>query len=244
MQEIINIESVTKKFNKTIALDNLSLTIKKGELFSLLGENGAGKSTLIKILSGLSVATFGTATIKGLDVKKDINIIKKFISICPQDSAVAVNLTVKENLVLIANLYGKSKVEAQEIAQNMINLFDLKEKENERVKKLSGGQKRRVSLALSLISEPEILFLDEPTLGLDVRSRRKLWDIINSIKGKTTILLTTHYMEEAEALSDRVAILEKGKLIALSSPQELKEQTNTDSLEQAFMKLVDGGNNL
>ena len=241
MQEIIKIESVTKKFNKTVALDNLSLTIKKGELFSLLGENGAGKSTLIKILCGLTSLTSGSATIKGLNVVNEVDKIKNFISICPQESAVASNLTVRENLILIANLYGKSKKEAEEIANKMINLFDLNEKANEKAKKLSGGQKRRVSLAVSLISEPEILFLDEPTLGLDVRARRNLWQIINSLKQKTTILLTTHYMEEAEALSDRIAIIEKGKLLALGSPEELINSTKTSSLEEAFMKIVDGG---
>ena len=241
MQEIIKIESVTKKFNKTVALDNLSLTIKKGELFSLLGENGAGKSTLIKILCGLTSLTSGSATIKGLNVVNEVDKIKNFISICPQESAVASNLTVRENLILIANLYGKFKKEAEEIANKMINLFDLNEKANEKAKKLSGGQKRRVSLAVSLISEPEILFLDEPTLGLDVRARRNLWQIINSLKQKTTILLTTHYMEEAEALSDRIAIIEKGKLLALGSPEELINSTKTSSLEEAFMKIVDGG---
>ena len=244
MQEIIKINNLTKKFKNLTAVDNLSLTINKGELFSLLGENGAGKSTLIKILCGLTKATEGSATIKQKDINSEIGEIKSFISICPQDSAVAPNLTVKENLVLIANLYGVEKEQANLIADKMINDFKLNEKANEKVKKLSGGQKRRVSIAVSLISKPEILFLDEPTLGLDVRARRNLWDIINSLKGKTTILLTTHYIEEAEALSDRVAIIDKGKLCALGSPKQLMENTQTESLESAFIKIVDGGKDL
>ena len=173
--------------------------------------------------------------------------IKKVISICPQESAIALNLTVKENLILLAMLYGFDKVRAVDRANELINIFELQEKADQRAKTLSGGQKRRVSLATAVISNPKVLFLDEATLGLDVRARHRLWRLIQGLKGKITIILTTHYMEEAESLSDRVAIIDQGKLIAVDTVQNLKQKTKTSNLEQAFLVLTEketfGGKN-
>lgn len=237
--EVIKIEKVCKNYKTQKALDNLSLTIKKGELFGLLGVNGAGKTTLIKILCGLSKRTSGKIDINGFDLDKDIDKIKQIIDISPQETAIANNLTVRENLEFFANVYNTNN--AENISE-IIETFSLGEVINQRAKTLSGGYKRRLSIAIGLISKPEILFLDEPTLGLDVFARRELWNIIKKLKGKITIILTSHYLEEIESLCDRVAVLSKGKLLQTGTVEELKSITNTQNFEDAFIKIVEKNN--
>ncbi len=236
--DAINIISLTKKYKDIVAVDNLSLEIKNGELLSLLGVNGAGKTTTIKMLSCLSEPTSGEAFIKGKSINKDSSEIKSIIAISPQETAVSPNLSVFENLELICGVHGIKKAERLKRIKDITNFLGLDEILKRRADKLSGGWKRRLSIAMALITEPQILFLDEPTLGLDVLARSDLWDIIRSLKGKITILLTTHYMEEAETLSDRIAIMKDGKLIACDTAEKLKETTNTDNLEQAFISIV------
>lgn len=236
----IKTNNLTKKYKDITAVDNLNLEIKKGELFSLLGVNGAGKTTTINMLCGLTEITSGDAFLNENSVLTNLSKCKKFISVSPQETAVAPNLTVKENLELICKIYGFSKQKCENKINELINQFDLSSILNKKAGKLSGGWQRRLSIALALICEPEILFLDEPTLGLDVLARSDLWDIITSLKGKITIILTTHYMEEAEALSDRIGIMKNGKLIACDTPKALKESTETDSIEKAFIKIIKG----
>ena len=197
---MIKINNLTKKYKDKLAVDNLNLEIKTGELFSLLGTNGAGKTTTIKMLSTLILPTGGTITINDLDIIKDREKIKRIINISPQEIAIAPNLTVLENLYFMAGIYEIKK--AKEKINELIKLFKLEEVLNQKAKTLSGGYQRKLSIAISLINDPKILFLDEPTLGLDVISRRELWHIIENLKGEITIILTTHYMEEAEILSD------------------------------------------
>lgn len=232
---MIEINGLTKKFGKLTAVNNVSLTIDDVGCFALLGLNGAGKSTLINMLSTTLKPTNGNATINRLNLISDRDKIRKIINISPQESAVAKNLTVRENLELIASLYGIKNV-SQKI-ENTINEFGLKEKENVLCKKLSGGQLRRVSIALAIISEPKILFLDEPTLGLDVKARKMLWDIIKTLKSKMTIILTTHYLEEVESLADHIAIISRGEIKASGTHSEILNNTNSKSLEQAFLQL-------
>ncbi|MBE6739777.1 MAG: ATP-binding cassette domain-containing protein [Ruminococcaceae bacterium] len=236
----IKTENLTKKYKDIIAVDNLCLTVKKGELFSLLGVNGAGKTTTIKMLSCLTEATNGNAFLNGKSIKTQKNEVKKIISLSPQETAIAQNLTVKENLELICGIYKYKKEEIKSKINDLTVLLGLCDVINKKAGKLSGGYKRRLSIALSLISEPEILFLDEPTLGLDVLSRSDLWDIIRSLKGKITIILTTHYMEEAEALSDRIGIMKNGSLISEGTSEEIKAIGKNDNFEQAFINIVRG----
>ena len=236
---IITIDNVCKKYKTKKALDNVSLTIEKGELFGLLGVNGAGKTTLIKILCGLTRKTSGTITISNYDIDKDIDKIKEIIDVSPQETAVANNLTVKENLEFFANIYNISDTNA---LNEVIDIFKLSEVLNQRAKTLSGGYKRRLSIAIALISEPQILFLDEPTLGLDVFARRELWNIIKKLQKNITIILTSHYLEEIENLCDRVAILSNGKLLKTGTIEEIKQITNTQNFEDAFIKLVEAKN--
>ncbi|MBQ6825789.1 MAG: ABC transporter ATP-binding protein [Clostridia bacterium] len=238
----IKTEGLTKKYKDIIAVNNLNLEIKKGELFSLLGVNGAGKTTTVKMLCGLTAVNSGNAFLNGNSILTDSSKCKKFISVSPQETAVAPNLTVKENLKLICEIYGFKKEKCENKINELVNQFDLSAILNKKAGKLSGGWQRRLSIALSLISEPEILFLDEPTLGLDVLARSDLWDIINSLKGKITLVLTTHYMEEAEVLSDRIGIMKNGRLVACDTPDRLKEKTATETLEKAFIKIVKGEN--
>jgi ABC-2 type transport system ATP-binding protein len=207
-----------------MAVDNVNLSINKGELFSILGPNGAGKTTLIKMLCCLLKPTSGTATIKGLDIVKDAHEVKKIIDISPQETAIADHLNSRENLMLMAGIYNIPKEEANKRTDELLKLFGLSDRANEQVRKFSGGMKRRLSIAMSLISNPEILFLDEPTLGLDPEVRRRMWHLIENLKGKKTIILTTHYLEEADALADRVLIIDKGKIIALDTPERLKSK--------------------
>ena len=236
---IITIENVCKNYNTKKALDNVSLTIKEGELFGLLGVNGAGKTTLIKILCGLTNKTSGTIMIDNFNLDKEIDKIKEIIDISPQETSVANNLTVKENLEFFANIYNNNNTNT---INEIIDIFNLNEVINQRTKTLSGGYKRRLSIAIALISKPKILFLDEPTLGLDVFARRELWNIIRKLQKDITIILTSHYLEEIENLCDRVAILSNGKLLKTGTIEELKRITNAQNFEDAFIKLVEAKN--
>ena len=235
----IEIKNVCKDYKKLKALDNVSLEIKKGELFGLLGVNGAGKSTLINILCGLTKKTSGEVTINSFDLDKDMHKIKGIVDISPQETSVAQNLTVKENLEFFAEIYNKTN---SGILEEIINNFKLGDVLNKTAKTLSGGYKRRLSIAIALVSEPQILFLDEPTLGLDVLARRETWNIINKLKNKITIVLTSHYLEEIEHLCDRVAILSKGKVLDIGTVDDLKKKTKAKSFEDAFVKMVEVGN--
>ena len=235
----IETTNLTKKFKDKTVVENLNLQIKQGELFSLLGTNGAGKTTTIKMLTTLLSSTDGQIFINGLDIKKDAQKIKNIINMSPQETAIAPNLTVEENLEFMAGVYQiKNK---KEKIDSLIKTFKLDEVLKQKAKTLSGGWQRKVSIAISLINDPQILFLDEPTLGLDVIARKELWDVINSLKGKITIILTTHYMEEAESLSDRIGIMTKGKLIAIGTAKELMKKTNTQKFEDAFVEIVQRG---
>ena len=236
----ITIENLTKKYENTVAVDNLNLSIKQGELFALLGGNGAGKTTTIKMLSCLIKPTSGDAYLLSDSITSNPHIIKKKINISPQETAVAANLSVLENLKLIAGIYGKDSKTANKNAHEIARKFGLEQELNKKAKNLSGGMQRRLSIAMALISEPQILFLDEPTLGLDVLARRELWASIKSLKGKVTIILTTHYMDEVENLSDRVGIMTKGQLTAAGTVAELTTQTGTSKLEDAFVVLSGG----
>lgn len=233
--------NLTKVYKDKTVVDKLNLEIEEGELFSLLGVNGAGKTTTIKMLSCLIRPTSGDALLLGDSIVENPMAVKENINVSPQETAVAPNLTVKENLETMARLYGISKKEAVKKADEIIDKFELTEIKKSKAKTLSGGWQRRLSIAMALISEPKILFLDEPTLGLDVLARRELWRIIENLKGKVTIILTTHYLEEAEALSDRIGVMSKGKLRAVGTAKELMEKTNTENFEDAFIKLASEG---
>ena len=232
---------LTKKYKDLTAVDRLNLTVKSGELFSLLGVNGAGKTTTIKMLSCLTEPTSGDAVLLGKSVVTESTAVKEIIAVSPQETAVAPNLTVKENLELMAGVHGFSRDKSKARVSILIEQFGLEEIENKKAGKLSGGWQRRLSIAMALICEPKILFLDEPTLGLDVLARSELWDTIRSLKGKITIILTTHYMEEAEALSDRVAIMKSGKLLLVGTANEIKEKAGTDKFDEAFVRIVKEG---
>ena len=234
--EIIKINNITKNYKNIKALNNISLSINEGELYGLLGVNGAGKTTLLKILSGLTNQTNGDFIVDGF-TNNNMDEIKRIIDISPQESAVAKNLTVLENLKFFQDLYNQKD---DNYLKEIIDDLGLNEVINQRAKTLSGGYQRRLSIALGLISKPKILLLDEPTLGLDVIARRELWKIVNKFKGKITIILTSHYLEEIEALCDRVAILSKGNLLIEGTIAEIKEKTNESSFEEAFVKIVGG----
>ena len=236
----IKIEKLTKRYRDVAAVDNLSLCVEEGELFSLLGVNGAGKTTTIKILSCLTEATEGEVYLLGKSVSKDTSEVKSFIAVSPQETAVASGLSVFENLALICGIHGFDKSKRKIKIDEIISLLGLESVANKKAGKLSGGYQRRLSIAMALISEPKILFLDEPTLGLDVIARSDLWDMIRALKGRVTIVLTTHYMEEAEALSDRIAIMKDGKLLVCDTAEKIKETAGTDSFEEAFVRIVKG----
>lgn len=238
--DAINIDNLTKKYKDLVAVDHLNLTVKEGELFSLLGVNGAGKTTTIKMLSCLTKPNSGDAFLGGESIVSAPKKIKNIIGVSPQETAVAPNLTVKENLELMCGVHNFSKEKKVAKVNELAQQFDLNSILSKKAGKLSGGWQRRLSIAMALISEPKILFLDEPTLGLDVIARSELWDNIRQLKGKITIILTTHYMEEAEALSDHIAVMKGGKLLALGTVDELKEQTNEDKFEDAFIQIVKG----
>lgn len=236
----IKIENLTKKYGDVVAVDGLSLSIEKGELFSLLGVNGAGKTTTIKMLSCLTKPTSGEAYLLGKSICNDSAAVKSLIAVSPQETAVAPGLSVKENLELMCGVYGFTKEKRNSKIKELTELLSLESVIKRKAGKLSGGWQRRLSIAMALISEPQILFLDEPTLGLDVVARSELWDIIRSLKGSVTVILTTHYMEEAEALSDRIAIMKDGKLLICDSTENIKKTANTDNFEQAFVRIVKG----
>ncbi len=233
----IELRGLCKKFGSKVAVNNIDLDIKEGELFGLLGVNGAGKTTTIRMLCCLSRPDGGDATICGHSIVSDSTNVKGIIGISPQETSVAPNLTVRENFEFMAGVYGADSAAARSKADEMIARFDMQAVQNSRAKTLSGGWQRRLSIAMALIGQPRVLFLDEPTLGLDVLARRELWKHIKGMKGNITMVLTTHYLEEIEALCDRVAIMVNGKVCAQGSVDELKKATGADSLEDAFVKI-------
>ncbi|MBR3816953.1 MAG: ABC transporter ATP-binding protein [Clostridia bacterium] len=239
--QAIKITELVKQYKNLTAVDKLNLEINRGELFSLLGVNGAGKTTTIKMLTCITKPTSGDALVGGYSVVNEPERVKRLIGVSPQETAVAPNLSVKENFELICGIHGFSKDKTKEKIKDLSNQFNLETVLNRKASKLSGGYKRRVSIAMALISEPEILFLDEPTLGLDIIARHELWDEIRSLKGTSTVILTTHYMEEAEALSDRIGIMKDGKLLATGTIDDLKIKTGTADFESAFLSVVREG---
>lgn len=239
--QAIKIMGLVKQYKKLTAVDKLHLEIGQGELFSLLGVNGAGKTTAIKMLSCLTKPMDGDAIVGGYSITKEPEQVKRLIGVSPQETAVAPNLSVKENLELICGIHGFSKEKTTAKMRELSGQFNLDSVLQRKAGKLSGGWQRRVSIAMALISEPQILFLDEPTLGLDVIARHELWETICSLKGKVTIILTTHYMEEAEELSDRIGIMKSGNLLAVGTVEELNRQAGTDDFETAFVSIVKEG---
>ena len=237
----IKATQLVKKYKNITAVNKLNLEIRGGELFSLLGVNGAGKTTTIKMLSCLTKPTGGDAIVGGYNIIRESEKVKRLIGVSPQETAVAPNLSVKENLELICGIHGFSKEKTQAKITELSERFGLDTVLQRKAGKLSGGYGRRVSIAMALISEPQILFLDEPTLGLDVIARHELWETIRSLKGNVTIILTTHYMEEAEALSDRIGIMKNGKLLAVGTVEELNEKAGTNDFEAAFVSIVKEG---
>ena len=236
----IKIEGLTKRYREVLAVDNLSLSIEEGELFALLGVNGAGKTTTIKMLSTLTLPTDGDAYLLGKSVRREGDEVKRLIAVSPQETAIAPGLSVRENLELMCGAFGFGKAVRQEKIRKISSLIGLDEVIERKAGKLSGGWQRRLSIAMALISEPKILFLDEPTLGLDVIARSELWNIVRSLKGRVTIILTTHYMEEAEELSDRVGIMKDGRLLVSDTVEKIKEMTGADRFDEAFVRIVRG----
>lgn len=234
----IDIQGLSKQYGKTLAVDHLSLQVPEGELLSLLGVNGAGKTTTVKMLSCLTRPTEGDAYLLGKSIRRDTAAVKSLIAVSPQETAVAPGLTVIENLALMCGVHGLSKEKQTRKIRELTAQLGLETVLYKKAGKLSGGWQRRLSIAMALVSEPRILFLDEPTLGLDVLARAELWKIISALKGKVTVILTTHYMEEAEALSDRVAIMKDGRLLVCDTPQNIKRAAQTENFEQAFIRVV------
>jgi len=241
MNSSIEIKQLTKQYGAKVAVDRITLNIADGELFALLGMNGAGKTTLINMLSTITQPTSGDALLNGKSIVTEADQVKKFIAVSPQETAIAPNLTVRENLELMAGLYGFDKQTVKQKTDQMIQRFSLQPYEKSKSKTLSGGWKRKLSIAMALISDPKILFLDEPTLGLDVLARRELWAVIEKLKEKTTIILTTHYLEEAESLSDQICIMRDGRIKAIGTVSQLNEQAGTSKFEDTFIKLVEDG---
>ena len=239
MSNAVVVKNLRKDYGNKVAVNNLSLTIETGKIFSLLGVNGAGKTTTIRVLTGLSRQTEGEVHIFNKSIRDELQAIKRISNLSPQETAIAPNLTVKENLEFIAEIYGFERRKAKEKVVQIIEQFSLQEVENSKAKTLSGGWQRRLSIAMALVTEPKLLFLDEPTLGLDVLARRELWRIIERLKGKITIVLTTHYMEEAESLSDAIAIMVKGVIKAQGTVEELKSMTGKTNLEDAFIAIAE-----
>lgn len=237
----IEAKELQKKYKEVTAVDGLTLSIQQGELFALLGVNGAGKTTAIRMLSCLTKPTGGDALVGGFSIGKEPEKVKRLIGVSPQETAVAPNLSVRENLELICGIHGFSKEKTKAKVSKLCQAFALESVLGRKAGKLSGGWQRRVSIAMALISEPQILFLDEPTLGLDVIARHDLWDVIRALKGRATIILTTHYLEEAEALSDRIGVMKDGRLLAAGTAQELMQLAGTDDFEAAFVAIVKEG---
>ena len=236
----IKIVNLTKKYKDIVAVNSLNVEIEQGELLCLLGLNGAGKTTLIKMLSAILKPTSGDAFLLGNSIVSDTQKVKEIIGVLPQETAIAPNLSVLENLELICGVYGFDKERTKIKIESTINSFGLEQVKNKKASKLSGGWQRRLSFAMALICDPKILFLDEPTVGLDVIARNEIWDIIKGIKGKVTVILTTHYMEEAEKLSDRVAVMKNGNIVTLGTVSHLKELTKTDSFDDTFVSIIKG----
>lgn len=238
MSYAIEIKNLRKEFGTKVAVKDISLRVKEGIIFALLGINGAGKTTTIRMLNGLSKPTAGEAYVLGKSIKDELDAVKQISDLSPQETSVAPNLTVKENLEFMAQIYGMNKAETAEKVEALLERFSLKEIEKSKAKTLSGGWQRRLSIAMALISEPKILFLDEPTLGLDVLARQELWNILRDLRGNMTIILTTHYMEEAEELSDEVAVMVDGEIKARGTVEDLKKMTGQENLEKAFIKIA------
>ena len=236
--DAIKIIGLTKRYKDVTAVNNLSLTVNEGELISLLGTNGAGKTTTIKMLSCLTAPSEGDALLMGKSIRTEPFAVKEIIASSPQETAIAPGLSVKENLEFIAGVYGYNREKQKEKASEISKLLNLDSIINKKAGKLSGGWQRRLSIAMALICEPKILFLDEPTLGLDVIARSDLWDIIRELKNKTTIVLTTHYLEEAEALSDHIGIMREGNLLIYDTAENIKKYAQTVTFEAAFIKIV------
>lgn len=234
----IEIKDLRKTYGAVTAVDCLTLSVGEGELFALLGVNGAGKTTTIRMLTGLAAPTGGDALLCGSSIVREPEVVKALSACSPQETAVAPNLTVRENLELMAGIYGVAQ--PKRAAETMIAEMNLGEVAARRARTLSGGWQRRLSIAMALITGPRVLFLDEPTLGLDVLARRELWQHIRALKGKMTIVLTTHYMEEAESLSDRIGVMAHGKLIAVGTAAELMERTGKTTFEDAFVAIAGG----
>lgn len=243
MTPAIKTQNLTKKYKNITAVTNLNLEIEKGELFGLLGINGAGKTTTLRMLTCLIKPTEGHAFINGYDVENDSGKVKKIIGVSPQETAIAPKLTVEENLKFFCGVYGINKINANEKTESLLNEFNLQKYKNKKAEKLSGGLKRRLSIAIALIGEPEVIFLDEPSLGLDVIARSDLWDTIRKLKKNHTIVLTTHYMEEAESLCDRLGIMKDGKLIITGTAAEIINKTGENTFVDAFISIVKEGTN-
>ena len=236
--DAIKTVNLTKRYRDIVAVDSLSMSVREGELFALLGVNGAGKTTTVKMLSCLTTPTDGDAFLLGKSIRNESGEVKRFIAVSPQETAVAPALSVRENLELICGVHGFGKEKTREKIDELTEKLSLASVIGRKAGKLSGGWQRRLSIAMALISEPRILFLDEPTLGLDVIARSELWDVIRALKGSVTVILTTHYMEEAEALSDRIAIMKDGRLLVCDTSENIKAAAECDSFEQAFIKIV------
>ena len=234
----IETKELTKRYKDLTAVDNLELEVRQGELFALLGVNGAGKTTTIKMLSGLTKPTAGDALLLGRSVVREPEAVKRLIAVSPQETAVAPKLSVEENLELMARISGADRKAADERVETFCDKLGLGQGRRKAAGKLSGGWQRRLSIAMALVLEPKILFLDEPTLGLDVLARAELWELIRSLKGEMTVILTTHYMEEAEALSDRIGVMGKGRLTAVGTAEALKQRVGAATLEEAFIRLA------
>ena len=239
--EAVQTINLRKEYKSLVAVEDLNLSVHEGELFALLGVNGAGKTTTIKMLSTLSKPTAGDAFILGHSVTKEPNAVKELIDVSMQETAIARKLTVEENLDFYAKLSGQSKEEAKQTKQELFQTLGLDKVAKKQASKLSGGWQRKLSIALALASHPKVLFLDEPTLGLDVIARRDLWGLIRTLKGKITMILTTHYMEEAEALADRIGVMKDGRLLFIGSKEELFSKTGKGNVEDAFLAIVEGG---
>ena len=240
MGNAIEITALRKDFGAKTAVDDLTLTVPEGEIFAFLGVNGAGKTTTIRMLTGLTAPTAGDARVLGRSIRTELEEVKKLGNLSPQETSVAPNLTVRENLEFIAGIYGASRSESRRRAEEMIRRFGFEEIALSRARTLSGGWQRKLSIAMALITEPQVLYLDEPTLGLDVLARRELWKVIRSLRGKVTVILTTHYMEEAQELSDHIAVMVRGRLVTVGTMEELRARTGKETLEDIFVSIVEG----
>ena len=235
----IEIRGLTRRFKARTAVDHLELTVGQGECFALLGANGAGKTTTVRMLCGLTAPTEGDALVMGHSIRSDAGEVKRVLSVSPQETAVAPRLTVRENLVLMARLHDMDAKSAARRAEQLMEELSLTDRAKDHAGKLSGGLQRRLSIAMALVSDPQVLFLDEPTLGLDVRARRELWQLVSALKQKMTVVLTTHYLEEAEAMADRIGVMNAGHLVALGTVEQIKQVAGKDTLEDAFLALTE-----